>query len=460
MSIDYTDRFVNRHIGPTEAEIRDMLQTIGYDSLDSFIDTVIPNGIRFRKQLDLPAAITEYEALEELREIARQNRVARSYLGMGYHDCITPSVIQRKVLENPNWYTAYTPYQAEIAQGRLEALLNFQTVVIDLTGLPIANASLLDEATAAAEAMSMSHAMRGKNGGRVYFVSDLCHPQTIDVIRTRASARGWDVVVGDWKTFEFSPEVIGVVLQYPATDGAVLDYSSLVEKAHAAGAVVTVAADLLSLVLLTPPGEWGADIVVGSSQRFGVPMGYGGPHAAFLATKDEFKRHLAGRIIGVSTDSRGKRALRMALQTREQHIRREKATSNICTAQVLLAIISSMYAVYHGPQGLKTIALRVHALARTLERGLSKLGLKLRHAHYFDTLAVELPSARVETVLQAAEAKKLNLRRLDQSTIGISLDETCSLDDIAQLLSAFSGSKENVAVDGEGHEPQWPQSLR
>src|SRR5687767_6081159 len=261
MSIDYTDRFVNRHIGPTEAEIRDMLQTIGYDSLDSFIDTVIPEGIRFKKKLNLPAATSEYETLQELRTIAQDNRVFRSFLGMGYHDCITPSVIQRKVLENPSWYTAYTPYQAEIAQGRLEALLNFQTMCIDLTGLPIANASLLDEATAAAEAMSMSHAVRGKSGGRVYLVSDLCHPQTIDVIRTRAHARGWDVVVGNWKAFQFGPEVIGVLLQYPATDGAVLDYREVVERAHAAGAVVTVAADLLSLVMLTPPGEWGADIV-------------------------------------------------------------------------------------------------------------------------------------------------------------------------------------------------------
>jgi glycine dehydrogenase len=447
-SLEYTDRFVNRHIGPNEAEIRDMLQTIGYDSLDSFIDTVIPSGIRFRDALDLPAAASEYEMLREIREIAQQNRVFRSYIGMGYHDTFTPPVIQRKVLENPAWYTAYTPYQAEIAQGRLEALLNFQTVVIDLTGLPIANASLLDEATAAAEAMSMSHAMRGKNGGRVYFVSDLCHPQTVDVIRTRANARGWDVVVGDWKTFEFSPEVIGVVLQYPASDGAVIDYSSVVEKAHAAGAIVTVAADLLSLVMLTPPGEWGADIVVGSSQRFGVPMGYGGPHAAFLATKDEFKRHLAGRIIGVSTDSRGKRALRMALQTREQHIRREKATSNVCTAQVLLAVMASMYAVYHGPEGLKRIASRVHKLTALLAESLGAVGCEIVHAEYFDTLRVRGGKVSGKKAIAAAEKRGINLRLFDDGDVGIALDETVSVGDIADLVSVFAGDDvEEIEVD-------------
>jgi glycine dehydrogenase len=440
MSIDYTDRFVRRHIGPGEAEIRDMLQTIGYDSLDSFIDTVIPAGIRFRKSLDLPAAATEYEALQEMRDIARQNRVARSYLGMGYHDCILPSVIQRKILENPSWYTAYTPYQAEIAQGRLEALLNFQTVMIDLTGLPIANASLLDEATAAAEAMSMSHAVRGRDAGTKYFVSQLCHPQTIDVVATRAHARGWQVVVGDHNTFEFTNEFFGALIQYPTTDGGVLDYGGFVDKAHAASALVTVAADILSLVMLTPPGEWGADIVVGSSQRFGVPMGYGGPHAAFLATKDDYKRHLPGRIIGVSRDSRGRPALRMALQTREQHIRREKATSNVCTAQVLLAVIASMYAVYHGPEGLRAIAQRVHNLTIILAASLRALGYQLTHDVFFDTLRVSGGPSTGEEVFERAALRDINLRLYDNGDIGISLDETVSGADLADVIAVFANT--------------------
>jgi glycine dehydrogenase len=440
MSIDYTDRFARRHIGPGEAEIRDMLQTIGYDSLESFIDTVIPTGIRLKKPLDLPSAITEYEALQELRDIAQQNRVARSYIGMGYHDCITPSVIQRKILENPSWYTAYTPYQAEIAQGRLEALLNFQTVMIDLTGLPIANASLLDEATAAAEAMSMSQAVRGRGAGNKYFVSELCHPQTIDVVATRARARGWQVVIGDHHSFEFTDEFFGGLLQYPATDGAVLDYSAFVAKAHAANAIVTVAADVLSLVLLTPPGEWGADIVVGNSQRFGVPMGYGGPHAAFLATKDEFKRHLPGRIIGVSRDSRGRPALRMALQTREQHIRREKATSNVCTAQVLLAVIASMYAVYHGPDGLREIAQRVHRLTVMLAESLRALGYTIKHDTFFDTLRVSGGPCTGEDVFERASLRDINLRLYDDGTIGISVDETVSGAELAELVAVFANT--------------------
>jgi glycine dehydrogenase len=444
---EYTDRFARRHIGPGDAEVGEMLQLLGYDSLDSFIDTVIPDGIRFKQPLDLPPAISEYEALGELRHIAQRNRVFRSYIGMGYHDCITPAVIQRKVLENPAWYTAYTPYQAEIAQGRLQALLNFQTAIIDLTALPIANASLLDESTAAAEAMSMSHAVRGKAGGRVYFVSDLCHPQTIDVVRTRARARGWDVVVGDYTSFEFSPEVFGVLIQYPATDGAVLDYTPLVEKAHAAGAIVTVAADLLSLVLLTPPGEWGADIVVGNSQRFGVPMGYGGPHAAFLSSKDEYKRHLPGRIIGVSVDSRGKPALRMALQTREQHIRREKATSNVCTAQVLLAVMASMYAVYHGPEGLRQIARRVHQLTVSLAQSLRALGYDVVHPMYFDTLRVRGGSMSGRALMERAQQSAINLRLFENGDIGIALDETVSTKDLADLIAVFGGSQAFADAD-------------
>jgi glycine dehydrogenase len=416
------------------------LQTIGYDSLDSFIDTVIPAGIRLKKPLDLPSAASEYEALQELRDIAQQNRVARSYIGMGYHDCFTPSVIQRKILENPSWYTAYTPYQAEIAQGRLEALLNFQTVMIDLTGLPIANASLLDEATAAAEAMSMSQAVRGKAAGNKYFVSQLCHPQTIDVVATRARARGWQVVVGDHDTFQFTEEFFGALLQYPTTDGGVLDYRGFVQKAHAATAIVTVAADILSLVLLTPPGEWGADIVVGNSQRFGVPMGYGGPHAAFLATKDEYKRHLPGRIIGVSRDSRGRPALRMALQTREQHIRREKATSNVCTAQVLLAVIASMYAVYHGPEGLRAIAKRVHHLAVMLAESLRALGYQITHDAFFDTLRVGGGPCTGEDVFERAALRGINVRLFDNGDVGVSLDETVSGAELADLIAVFANT--------------------
>ena len=440
MSIDYTDRFAGRHIGPGEAEIRDMLQTIGYDSLDSFIDTVIPAGIRLQQRMALPAPISEYEALRELRDIAQQNRVARSYLGMGYHDCITPSVIQRKILENPSWYTAYTPYQAEISQGRLEALLNFQTVMIDLTGLPIANASLLDEATAAAEAMSMSHAVRGRAGGSKFFVSHLCHPQTIDVVATRARARGWQVVVGDHDTFEFTDDVFGALLQYPTTDGGVLDYRAFVEKAHAANAIVTVAADVLSLCLLTPPGEWGADVVVGNTQRLGVPMGYGGPHAAFLATRDDYKRHLPGRIIGVSRDSRGRPALRMALQTREQHIRREKATSNVCTAQVLLAVIAGMYAVYHGPAGLRAIAQRVHHMTVMLAQALRALGYTIRHDAYFDTLRVSGGPCTGEDIFERAALRDINVRLYDDGDVGVALDETVSGAELADLIAVFANT--------------------
>src|SRR6267378_8437802 len=347
--------FADRHIGPSEDDQRAMLATLGYDSLDAFIAAVVPPDIRLKGLLKTPAAKSEQEALAELRAIAGQNQVFRSYLGMGYHDCFTPTVIQRNVLENPGWYTAYTPYQAEIAQGRLEALLTFQTMVSDLTGLEIANASLLDEGTAAAEAMHLTDAIAAREGPRVYLIDRDCHPQTIAVVRTRAEVRGVEVVVADPATFTFGAGVIGALLQYPATDGALLDHRGLCAAAHAAGALVTVATDLLALTLVAPPGEWGADIAVGNSQRFGVPLGYGGPHAAFFATRDAYKRHLPGRIIGVSRDKAGRPGLRMALQTREQHIRREKATSNVCTAQVLLAVVAAMYAVYHGPEGLRRI---------------------------------------------------------------------------------------------------------
>ena len=416
-----------------------MLDTLGYASLDALIDATVPGRIRFRKPFDLPAAKTEAETLALLRGMAQKNQIFRSYLGMGYSDCITPPVIQRNILESPAWYTAYTPYQAEIAQGRLEALLNFQTMVSDLAGLPIANASLLDEATAAAEAMGLSHAVKGKDGKEVFLVSEDCHPQTIDVVKTRAKALGLTVHVANHKNFEFGPQVFGALLQYPTTDGAVLDYTAVCEAAHAHDALVAVAADLLSMVLLTPPGEWGADIVVGNTQRFGVPLGYGGPHAAYFATRDEYKRQIPGRIIGISRDAEGKPALRMALQTREQHIRREKATSNICTAQVLLAVTASMYAVYHGPQGLTRIATRVHQLTAALGAGLRKLGYEIAHENYFDTVRVELGAKSSRDLIAVAQSHRVNLRTLDENSIGISLDETTTLEDVGTLFAIFNG---------------------
>src|SRR5467141_1433429 len=436
------DLFQERHIGPSAEDQAAMLGTLGYDSLDAFIDAVVPADIRLREPLRIPEARSEQEALETLRQLAAQNQVFRSYLGMGYHDCVTPTVIQRNVLENPGWYTAYTPYQAEIAQGRLEALLNFQTMVSDLTGLEIANASLLDEGTAAAEAMHLTEAVTKHEGKLTYLVDVNCHPQTIAVVRTRAAARGIDVVVADpgGGAFNFREgKVIGALLQYPATDGAIRDYRALCEKAHATGALVTVATDLLALTLLAPPGEWGADIAVGNSQRFGVPLGYGGPHAAFFATRDEYKRHLPGRIIGVSRDHAGRMGLRMALQTREQHIRREKATSNVCTAQVLLAVVAAMYAVYHGPKGLSRIARRVHAHTTGLAAALEKLGYGIAYPHFFDTLAVEVPAEVLPRIIDAARVKQINLRTLSQTRIGVALDETVTDADVQDVIAAFAG---------------------
>ncbi len=433
--------FVRRHVGPGDDEIREMLDALGYETLDQLIDTAIPATIRTRTALDIPPGVTEHEALEELRVMAARNRVLRSYIGMGYHGTVTPSVILRKVVENPGWYTAYTPYQAEIAQGRLEALLNFQTAVIDLTGLPVANASLLDEATAAAEAMAMSHTVKGDATRSTYFVSEKCHPQTIAVVETRAVARGWKVVVGDHRTFAFDDTVFGALVQVPATDGTIEDYAELVDRAHAAGALVTVATDLLALTMMTPPGEFGADIAVGNSQRFGVPLGYGGPHAAFFACREEFKRQIPGRIIGVSVDSRGKTALRMALQTREQHIRREKATSNICTAQVLLAVVASFYAVYHGPEGLTRIARRVHRLARALADGLYDLGYAVADAPFFDTVCVTADGTAGfprDRIIERAQQLGINLRPLGENAITIALDETVSARDLADVLAAFA----------------------
>jgi glycine dehydrogenase len=430
--------FIPRHIGPSDADVAAMLDVLGYDSLDALIDATVPAGIRLRRPLAIHAATTEHEALASLRTIARRNQIARSYLGLGYHDCITPPVIQRNVLENPGWYTAYTPYQAEVAQGRLEALLTFQTMVMDLTGLEIANASLLDEGTAAAEAMALSYAVHGKHGKEVFFVSDECHPQTIEVVKTRAHARGVNVIVGDWRKAPISNDIFGALLQYPATTGGVYDYRQFCDRVHAVGALVTVATDLMSLVLLTPPGEWGADVAVGNSQRFGVPMGYGGPHAAFFATKDEFKRQLPGRIIGVSRDADGKPALRMALQTREQHIRRDKATSNICTAQVLLAVIAGMYAVWHGPERLTAIATEIHTLAATFAAGLEKLGYSLSCNDFFDTLCVEMGNRPATDVVGAARSRGINLRSLGDSRVIVALDETTPPRDIDELLEIFA----------------------
>ena len=385
-ALEQADAFVGRHIGPREDDLAAMLETVGYESLDALMDAAVPEAIRAEIPEDFPESRTERDVLAALAELAGRNRVARSMIGLGYHDTITPPVIQRNILENPGWYTAYTPYQPEISQGRLEALLNFQTMVMDLSGLSCTNASLLDEATAAAEAMHMSHGI-ARNGSDRFFVSDACLPQTIAVVQTRADAIGIEVEVGDHRAGLPEGPFFGVLLQYPETGGGVPDYRGIVEQAHAQGAIVTVAADLLSLVLLTPPGEFGADIAVGSSQRFGVPLGYGGPHAAYFATHEKYRRAMPGRIVGVSVDSRGRKALRLALQTREQHIRREKATSNICTAQVLLGVIAGMYAVYHGPEGLTRIAQRTHRLTDILAAGSGAPRLRdrerelVRHAH-------------------------------------------------------------------------------
>src|SRR5664279_1882960 len=427
----HPDLFRRRHIGPGPAETREMLQTLGFTSLEELVGRAVPEQIRLRRPLQLPEPDDEYHVLARLKSIASQNQVFRSYIGMGYYDCITPAVIQRNMLENPGWYTPYTPYQAEVAQGRLEALLNFQTLVIELTGLEVANASLLDEATAAAEAMTLCHSL--KPGRNVFFVSADCHPQTIDVVKTRARALGIEVVVGDHLSFQFSDQVCGALVQYPNTFGEVLDYSGFVEQAHAAGALVVVAADLLSLTLLRPPGEFSADVALGSAQRFGVPLGYGGPHAAYFATRDALKRHMPGRIVGVSKDSRGRPALRLALQTREQHIRREKATSNICTAQALLANMASMFACYHGPAGLQQIARRIHLLTDVLARGLRRLGYEVGPKAFFDTIRVALGDRPKEDILKSAEAHRMNFRVIDDQALGIALDETTSEKDLLAI---------------------------
>ena len=444
--------FARRHIGPNEDEAAEMLGSLGFENLDALIDATVPKNIRLDRKLNLPEAKPENDALAELRAISKRNKTAKSFVGAGYSDCITPPVIQRNVLENPGWYTAYTPYQAELAQGRLEALLNFQTMIADLTKLDIANASMLDEATAAAEAMTLCHASVPDR--KTFLVADNCHPQTIEVIRTRAKPLGIDVKVDNYTRFKFDESVFGTLMQYPATDGAIYDYAEFARHAHDAGALVVVAADILALTLLKPPGEFGADVAVGNTQRFGVPLGFGGPHAAYFATRDQYKRHMPGRLVGVSHDAEGRPAYRLALQTREQHIRRDKATSNICTAQVLLAVIASMYAVYHGPRGLRAIAERVHGLTSQLADGLRALGLKITHENFFDTIRVEVESSSM--LIEHARKAGCNLRVLGTRAIGVSLDETTTNRDIELLMSIFRGTHVRDLADDDLGQPPLP----
>ncbi|MEQ1747212.1 MAG: aminomethyl-transferring glycine dehydrogenase [Saprospiraceae bacterium] len=437
----HPDRFQNRHIGPNPHELQEMLRFLNVSSLDELIHQTVPDAIRLKKPLDLPAALSEFEYLTELKATAQLNRVMRNYIGMGYYGTITPSVVLRNVFQNPGWYTQYTPYQAEIAQGRLESLLNFQTMVSDLTGLPIANGSLLDEATAASEAMHMFYAEKNKRANegeeaKEFFVADTVFPQTLDVLRTRALPNGIRLVVGDWRSYQFSDQTFGVLLQYPNSAGAVEDYRAFVEKAKAHNVFVCVAADILSLALLIPPGEWGADCAVGNTQRFGVPMGFGGPHAAYFATTEDFKRQIPGRIIGVSVDRHGNRALRMALQTREQHIRREKATSNICTAQALLANMAAMYTVYHGPAGIRGIASRAHEMAKALAAALANAGHHLTGKHFFDTIRIELPADQLATLRQKAENAGFNFF-YDKTGLQISVDETATENDLTEIAGLF-----------------------
>ncbi len=447
---DQSDDFIQRHIGPGDEEISAMLEALDLDSLETLVSRAVPEAIRSESSLDLPGPRTEVDVLSELRAMGHKNRIFKSMIGLGYHGTITPPVILRNVLENPGWYTAYTPYQPEISQGRLEALLNYQTMITDLTGMELTNASLLDEGTAAAEAMTMCRRV-SKADGNGFFVSSRCLPQTIDVVKTRALPLGIDVIVGDEATDLAASEVFGALLQYPDVTGAIPNYDTIIADLHAQDALVVVAADLLSLVLLRAPGEFGADVVVGNSQRFGVPLGFGGPHAAFLATRDEFRRTVPGRIVGRSVDSRGRPAHRLALQTREQHIRREKATSNICTAQVLLAVMAGMYAVWHGPEGLRDIAGRVHRFTAALAAALGQCGLTVRNETFFDTLTVEV-SEGAQSVIDRAQESELNLRRVDDDTVGVTFDETATMGDVEAVFAALSGGS-SVSVD-------WDQELQ
>ena len=440
-----TNSFLLRHIGPRKEDIIEMLSTIGLNSIDELVDQTIPSLIRLEEELHLGEALSEQEFLAHIKELAQKNKQFKTYIGLGYNNAVLPSVIQRNVLENPGWYTAYTPYQAEIAQGRLEALLNFQTMVIDLTGMDIANASLLDESTAAAEAMIMLFNNRPRQKKKVnanhFFVSEDCLPQTISLLETRSEPLGIELIIGNHQEFEFNEKIFGALLQYPVATGEIHDYKSFTEKAHTADARIAVAADLLSLALLESPGSWGADVVVGTSQRFGIPMGYGGPHAAYFATKEAFKRNIPGRIIGLSKDQDGTPALRMALQTREQHIKRDKATSNICTAQVLLAVMAGMYAVYHGPKGIKHIAKRIHNKTNALSSAIKDLGYNQKNTQYFDTILVDLKEISSKTINKIALEAQINFLYIDEHTISISLNETTTINDLNDILSVLAAAK-------------------
>ena len=442
-----TDAFALRHIGPRENELQHMLKTIGAETLDQLISETIPDDIRLKTTLDLDPAMTEYEYSNHISHLGNKNKIFQSYIGLGYNQAIVPAVIQRNIFENPGWYTAYTPYQAEIAQGRLEAILNFQTMVIELTGMEIANASLLDEGTAAAEAMALLFDVRSrdqkKNNIHKFFVSEEILPQTLSVLQTRSAPIGVELVIGNHETFDFSSEFYGAILQYPGKFGQVYDYADFIAKAAANEIKVAVAADILSLTKLTPPGEMGAAVVLGTSQRFGIPLGYGGPHAAYFATKDEYKRSMPGRIIGVTVDTDGNRALRMALQTREQHIKRDKATSNICTAQVLLSVMAGMYAVYHGPKGLRYIADKVHSLTATLAIELEKLGLQQTNTAFFDTIAIKADAKKVKVI---AEQNEINFYYIDENTVSISLNETTSIADVNKIVGVFASANNTQAT--------------
>lgn len=463
---EFFDRFVDRHIGPSDEEIKEMLTELKLSSIDDLIEKTVPKGIRLREKLNLPKAQTEFEFLRHLKKVAQKNKVFKSYIGMGYHPTITPGVIQRNILENPGWYTQYTPYQAEISQGRLEALVNFQTMVSDLTGMELANASLLDEATSVAEAMSMFYSSRKgtRKNANVFLADSNTFPQTLDVLKTRSEPINIELRIGEISEDKLSDDVFALLLQYPNNDGEVKDLSKIIHAANDKGIFVVVAADLLSLTLLTPPGEMGADAVVGSTQRFGVPMGYGGPHAAYFATKEEFKRQIPGRIIGVSIDSNNNPAYRMALQTREQHIKRERATSNICTAQVLLAVMAGMYGVYHGPKGLRKIAERIHNYTLLLNDALKKIGLKQTNEFFFDTLKIELQSEKEkEKVKELAEAKEINFRYFKDNCIGISLNEKVLMDDVQEIVEVLTEAVGKEIFDitelTENVKSNWADSL-
>ena len=456
-TVQQKNEFLSRHLGPRENEIPEMLHAIGVRSMDELIDQTIPEIIRSKQEIQFDAAKTEYEILNELHEIAKGNVVLKSYLGQGYFNCIMPSVIRRNVFENPGWYTQYTPYQPEISQGRLEALINFQTMVADLTGMPVANASLLDEGTAAAEAMAMAYGIVNKSpkcSANKFFISARCYRQTIDVVLTRATPHHIEIIVGNPDMVEFDKSFFGALIQYPGEDGAVVDWRGFVKKVHDAGAIAIVATDLMALALLTPPGEFGADIVIGNSQRFGIPLGYGGPHAAFFATKNEFIRTMPGRIVGVSIDAQNNPAYRLALQTREQHIRREKATSNICTAQALLAIMAGMYAVYHGPDGIKAIATRIHRFTKLLDTELIKRGFIQLNEIYFDTLKIEITGKKqAAQILHLAVEAGYNLRFIEDKYIGVSIDETTSFEDIETLINVFTKVKGAAVNKGSLNSP-------